>query len=149
MTSISDLRDIIADALTSFSPLATLVGADSVRVFNRHVSNHLQCFVVSLAPIGALGLMSTIAKASRFQALKELLGVANCGVSDAAADLGLYVAVDRGVRPGMDPNGQFSPLPENADDTRMATALVEYTWSPGLTNGYRADGLVFRLKHVL
>ena len=147
MTSLLGLRDIIADALTSFSPLATLVGADSLRAFNRHVSSHWQCFVASLAPIGALGLMSTIAKASRFRAFKELLGIADCDVSDAAADLGLYVAVG-GVRPGMDRNGQYTPLPANANDTRMATALVEYTWQPGLTNGFRADGLVHHLKHV-
>jgi hypothetical protein len=148
MTSLSDLRDIIADALTSFSPLATLVGADSVRVFNRHVSSHWQCFVSSLAPIGALGLMSTIAKASRFRALKELLGVADCDISDAAADLGLYVAVG-GVRPGMDRKGQYTPLPANADDTRMARALVEFTWRPGLTNGFSAAELVPRSKHIL
>jgi hypothetical protein len=126
VTSLSDLRDIIADALTSFSPLATLVGADSLRAFNRHVCSHFQCFVSSLAPIGALGLMSTIAKASRFRPLKELLGVAGCDISDAAADLGLYIAVG-GVRPGMDHKGQYTPLPKNVDDTRMATALVEFT----------------------
>jgi hypothetical protein len=57
-----DLQEIFADALTSFSPLAALVGANSARALSNHVTNNKQTWATSLAPIGALGMMATVCK---------------------------------------------------------------------------------------
>jgi hypothetical protein len=58
----SNLQQILSDALLSFSPLATLVGADSARSLTQHVTNWKQSFVASMAPIGALGMMAAVCK---------------------------------------------------------------------------------------
>ncbi|THV00529.1 hypothetical protein K435DRAFT_854615 [Dendrothele bispora CBS 962.96] len=91
LLNASDLRDIFADALTSFSPLATLVGANAARSSNHGVTNVKQTILANIAPIGALGMMATVCKGSELLGVKDMLGVANADVYDAAADLGCFV----------------------------------------------------------
>ena len=57
-----DLQTLLAEAVASFSPLATLVGSDSARSLSQHVSNIKQACAASIAPIGALGMMATVCK---------------------------------------------------------------------------------------
>lgn len=62
LIDVSELRQVLSDALASFSPLAVLVGADSARAQAQNVSNIKQAWVAGMAPIGALGMMATVCK---------------------------------------------------------------------------------------
>lgn len=62
LIDISELQQVLANALASFSPLTVLVGADSAREQARRVSNIKQTWVAAMAPIGAPGMMTTVCK---------------------------------------------------------------------------------------
>ena len=57
-----EIKAILVDALTSFSPLAVLVGSDSARKLSNHASNTKQAWAASLTPIGSLGIMATVCR---------------------------------------------------------------------------------------
>jgi hypothetical protein len=85
---LPDFQAVLSDALLSLSPLATLVGADGVRALMNRATNLKQSLLVSLAPIGALGMIATIIKASDMMVLKDMLGSRECDIHDAAREMG-------------------------------------------------------------
>ncbi|THV00530.1 hypothetical protein K435DRAFT_837226 [Dendrothele bispora CBS 962.96] len=122
----SDLRDIFADALTSFSPLATLVGSDSARAFIHEVTNTKQILLANIAPIGALGMMATVCKGSQLPGIKDMLGVGNADIYDAAADLGCYTLF--GIVPQLTKRGGLSCRGHQVNRGVSACAVVKQTW---------------------
>ena len=62
LVGADDLQEIFADAFTSFSPLGVLVGAKATCALSNEVSNKKQLVAASLAPIGALRILSTLCK---------------------------------------------------------------------------------------
>jgi hypothetical protein len=63
-----------------------------------------QSFVMSMAPFGTLGAMATITKSSSLVLLKDMLGVSEQDIYDAAREVGCGVAIG-GVLPRMDSSG--------------------------------------------
>uniref|UniRef100_D8PRE3 BRCT domain-containing protein n=1 Tax=Schizophyllum commune (strain H4-8 / FGSC 9210) TaxID=578458 RepID=D8PRE3_SCHCM len=124
-----DFRQIFSDALTSFSPLATLVGADSARAFAHEVTNKKQTVFATLAPIGALGMMATVCKASDLPGVKDLLGAGDTDILDAAADVGCYVLY--GLVPRMSKRGGITCKGREVNRGVAACALVTLDWNLG------------------
>ncbi|KAK7471251.1 hypothetical protein VKT23_002658 [Stygiomarasmius scandens] len=104
----SDLRDIFADALTSFSPLATLVGAESARAFVHEVTNTKQIFLANIAPI-------------------DMLGAGNADIYDAATELGCYTL--HGMVPKLTKRGGLSCRNHEVNRGVSACAVVKQTWN--------------------
>ncbi|THV01712.1 hypothetical protein K435DRAFT_556707, partial [Dendrothele bispora CBS 962.96] len=126
LLNASDLRDIFADALTFFSPLATLVGANAARSSNHGVTNVKQIILANIAPIGALGMMATICKGSELLGIKDMLGVGNADVYDAAADLGCFVLFD--ITHQLIERGGFSCRNHGFAFGVSACAIVKQLW---------------------
>ncbi|KAL1699519.1 hypothetical protein EV121DRAFT_216059 [Schizophyllum commune] len=124
-----DFQQIFSDALTSFSPLATLVGADSARAFAHEVTNKKQTVFATLAPIGALGMMATVCKASDLPGVKDLLGAGDTDILDAAADVGCYVLY--GLVPRMSKRGGITCKGREVNRGVAACALVTLDWTLG------------------
>ncbi|KAL1740448.1 hypothetical protein HDZ31DRAFT_85425 [Schizophyllum fasciatum] len=127
--SSDDFRQIFSDALTSFSPLATLVGADSARAFAHEVTNKKQTVFATLAPIGALGMMATVCKASDLPGVKDLLGAGDTDILDAAADVGCYVLF--GLVPRMSKRGGLTCKGREVNRGIAACAIVTLDWDMG------------------
>jgi hypothetical protein len=116
-------------ALLSFSPLATLVGADSARSLTQYASNFKQSFAVSLAPVGALGMMATVCKGANLPGLKEMLGAGEDDINDAARELGCGVLVGSAV-PKMTKRGGLNNTAENSNIENAACGIVRLDWEP-------------------
>jgi hypothetical protein len=130
LLSASDLRAILSDALLSFSPLATLVGMASACALAHRVTNLKQTIVVSLAPVGALGMMAVACKGANLPGLKDMLGVGEEDINDAARTLGCGTA--RGeVVPRMDKHGGLTSTLRHSDPDDMASAIVRLRWETG------------------
>jgi hypothetical protein len=126
---LATLEQTLADALLSFSPLAALVGAESMRAFSRRVTGYGQIIAGSIAPVGALGLISTIVKGTNLTGLKFMFGVGDAEFIDAALDTGC-VSVNSGNMPVVDRSGSISIANSKAGNalSDAATALVHVPW---------------------
>ena len=127
---IADLTQVLSDALLSFSPLATLVGANSARAFAHRATNFKQNLAISLAPIGALGMMATACKGTNISGLKEMLGVGEDDIFDAAREVGCGVAKG-GALPMMDKNGGLMCTVKGGSYDEAAHAIVRLKWVLG------------------
>ncbi|KAM6495937.1 hypothetical protein JOM56_008643 [Amanita muscaria] len=123
----NDLQQILVDALTSFSPLAALVGANSARALSNHTSNSKQVWAASLAPIGALGMMSTVCKGSTLSALKDLLGAGETDILDACAELGCGTIY--GVVPRFSKRGGLTCEAKTRNPGIGACAILRARWT--------------------
>lgn len=128
--SANDIKAVLSDALLSFSPLATLVGAESARALADRVTNIKQSFVASVAPVGALGMMATVAKGSNLTGIKEMLGVGGQDIKDAARVLGC-AAVAGDVIPRMDEKGGMTSNGTGHGLEQAACAIVRQRWQTG------------------
>jgi hypothetical protein len=79
LITLTSLQQALSDGLLAFSPLALLVGTDSVRALSQSCTNAKQVFVSSLAPIGTLSTIATVSKAANLPGLKDLLGTGDNG----------------------------------------------------------------------
>jgi hypothetical protein len=142
LLSPNDVRLILSDALLSFSPLAVLVGADSARVLAHRVTNMKQSFVVALAPIGALGMMATACKGANLPGFKEMLGVGEGDINDAARELGCG-AVSGDAVPRMDTRGGLVSTVKGDNIKQAACAIVRLDWKT------RTQTLDFNALHAI
>ena len=126
----SDVKQILSDALLSFSPLATLVGAESNRALAHRVTNFKQSLVVSLAPIGALSMMATACKGANLPGLKDMLGVGDEDINDAARAIGCSTLIGD-VMPSMDKHGGLIPAAKSESLENAASAIVRLAWNTG------------------
>lgn len=124
-----DFQEILSDALTSFSPLATLVGAESARAFAHEVTNKKQTVFATLAPIGALGMMATVCKGSDLPGVKDLLGAGDTDLLDAAADVGCYVLF--GLVPRMSKRGGMHCKDRQVNRGIATCAILTLEWNLG------------------
>jgi len=122
------LQTLLAEAVTSFSPLATLVGSDSARSLSQYVSNIKQSCAVSIAPIGALGMMATVCKATNLHGLKDMLGVGEADIFDACAELGCGTL--HGVVPQLSQRGGFTSTAKGFNRGVAACAILRAKWQP-------------------
>jgi hypothetical protein len=127
LLSANAIKAVLSDALLSFSPLATLVGADSARALADRVTNLKQSFAASVAPVGALGMMATVAKGSSLTGVKEMLGVGGQDIKDAARALGC-AAIAGDVIPRMDENGSMVSVGTGYTLEQAACAIVRQKW---------------------
>jgi hypothetical protein len=65
-----------------------------------------QSLVISLVPIGALGMMATVYKGSDLTLLKMMLSFTESDIRDAAHEVGCGVAIGDAL-PRMDENGHL------------------------------------------
>jgi hypothetical protein len=130
----ANAQGVLADALLSFSPLATLVGAESARALANSVTNVGQTLVASIAPVGALGMMDTVAKGSNLTGVKEMLCADRQDIKDAARDFGC-AAIAGGVIPRMDENGGMVSTGAGYDLDQAAYAIVREQWKTGPDHG--------------
>ena len=126
----SNVKQILSDALLSFSPLATLVGAESNRALARRVTNFKQSLVVSLAPIGALSMMATACKGANLPGLKDMLGVGDEDINDAARAIGCSTLIGD-VMPSMDKHGGLIPAAKSESLENAASVIVRLAWTTG------------------
>lgn len=126
----SDIVQSLSDALLSFSPLATLVGAESNRALAYRITNFKQSLVASLAPIGALGMMATACKGADLPGLKDMLGVADEDVRDAARATGCWTLTG-GAVPSMDKHGGLTIAANGKGAEHAASAVVRLKWNTG------------------
>jgi hypothetical protein len=126
----SNVKQILSDALLSFSPLATLVGAESNRALAHRVTNFKQSLVVSLAPIGALSMMATACKGANLPGLKDMLGVGDEDINDAARAIGCSTLIGD-VMPSMDKHGGVIPAAKGESLENAASAIVRLAWNTG------------------
>jgi hypothetical protein len=134
----SDIKQILSDALLSFSPLATLVGAESAYALAHRVTNFKQSFVVSIAPIGALGMMATVCKGANLPGLKDMLGVGDEDISDAARATGCGTLIGDAI-PRMDKHGGLISNAKGESLEHAASAVVRLEWETGHLNWNTGD----------
>jgi hypothetical protein len=130
LLSASDLRAILSDVLLSFSPLATLVGMASACALAHHVTNLKQTIVVSLVPVGALPIMAVACKGANLPGLKDMLGVGEEDINDAACMLGCGTACGEVVL-RMDRHGGLTSTLRHSDPDDMASAIIGLCWETG------------------
>lgn len=130
LISSPNISGILSDALLSFSPLGTLVGADSARNLTHRVTNIKQSFIVSLAPIGALGMMATVCKGTNLPGLKDMLGAGEDDINDSARELGCGVLEGDAVPMLSKTGGLISTVKDN-DFNHAAHAVVRLDWVLG------------------
>jgi hypothetical protein len=128
--SSQDIKAVLSDALLSFSPLTILVGAESARALADSVTNLKQSFVACIAPVGALGMMATVAKGANLLGIKEMLGAGGQDIKDAARALGC-AAIVGDVIPRMDENGSLVSNGTGYTLDQAACAIVRQRWETG------------------
>ena len=131
LISASDLKQVFSDALLSFSPLAILVGNKSNRILTQNATNVKQSFVIALAPIGALGNMVLACKGAHLPGLKDMLGIIDEDIRDAARAVGCAALIDNAV-PRMDNMGSLICDDGEVEPEEAACAVVMLEWGSPL-----------------
>jgi len=141
-----DLQQLLADAVASFSPLATLVGSASARSLTQHVSNTKQTYAASIAPIGALGMMATVCKGNvrarliavltyqcgpgtNLHGLKDMLGAGEADLFNTCAELGCGTL--HGVVPHFSQRGGLTTEHQGSNRGVAACAILRAKWELG------------------
>ncbi|KAF6754135.1 hypothetical protein DFP72DRAFT_900477 [Ephemerocybe angulata] len=121
------LQEAVAETFSTLVPLVPLAGGDATRALSNRVDNIKQLIAVSLCPIGALGVMSTVCKCTDAAVLRNLVGAGEIDIKDAASELGCGCL--HGVVPRFSKRGGITFQQKTKNAGIAASAILRSRWN--------------------